>query len=213
MAVYFIQEGADGPIKIGYSADPQQRIRQLQTGARAQLHMLRTIEGSMGVERRLHRQFAHLRLRGEWFKPEPELLAYIAGEQRTGLRHLITQWRRDNPRPAPPRRRARRWTWIAITAAYFVVAGAVSIWVAPLVVEYWYLAVVLWAGVLPSLTARQRGASIWPAVAAAVGCWIAGVGAADLARDWFGPDAEIAQTVGCALVGAWYWLGGEGRKR
>lgn len=77
-SVYFIQQGADGPIKIGVTVDVEKRRRVLQTGSAQTLVLLSTIKGTEKQEAELHRRFKHLRLRGEWFRPEPELLAYIA---------------------------------------------------------------------------------------------------------------------------------------
>jgi hypothetical protein len=68
--VYFISFGSF--IKIGFSTNLQQRLRALPHD-----ELLATIPGTMRDEKLLHRQFAHLRQQGEWFRKDPELLAHI----------------------------------------------------------------------------------------------------------------------------------------
>lgn len=75
--VYFVQQGADGPIKIGYSKDPVARFVSLQTGSAVQHRYLGNIPGTRETERTLHARFWGAHVRGEWFDPTPELLAYI----------------------------------------------------------------------------------------------------------------------------------------
>ena len=76
-SVYFVQAN-DGHIKIGLARDVQKRLASLQTAHAHELVLLVAIEGTFRLEQSLHRKFAHLRLRGEWFRPEPELLELIA---------------------------------------------------------------------------------------------------------------------------------------
>jgi hypothetical protein len=71
MFLYAIKDQSTGYIKLGYSANPEQRLRELQTGnsgalqlvhrARINEHRART------VEQQLHRELKHLQVRGEWF--------------------------------------------------------------------------------------------------------------------------------------------------
>jgi hypothetical protein len=76
--VYFIRAGS-GLIKIGVASCPIRRRAELQTAAPSILRLLGTIPGiGSGGETRLHAQFAGARSHGEWFRPVPELLAYIA---------------------------------------------------------------------------------------------------------------------------------------
>lgn len=76
--VYFIQQGEDGPIKIGFSKNPEARLKQLQPSTPAPLRILRTIQGGRSREQSIHGRFQNDRLKGEWFRPTPELLEYIA---------------------------------------------------------------------------------------------------------------------------------------
>lgn len=78
--VYFIRAGVSGPVKIGTARDPRKRLSGLQTSTAVPLRILGVVVGGRAQERAFHEQFAHLRLRGEWFVPEPELLQFIAKE-------------------------------------------------------------------------------------------------------------------------------------
>lgn len=78
--IYFVQpEG--GPIKIGYTLnDLRKRMAYYQPQIGLPFFVLGTMEGVKEEESRLHQRFARLRLRGDWFRPEPELLDFIAAE-------------------------------------------------------------------------------------------------------------------------------------
>lgn len=68
MFAYFIQEDADGPIKIGEAANPVKRLEQMQTGNPRELHVAAVILAGRNTEWQLHgywRASAHIR--GEWF--------------------------------------------------------------------------------------------------------------------------------------------------
>jgi len=74
-SVYFI--GAGDRIKIGFSHRPTERLKDLQTSHHLKLELLATMPGSYQTEARLHKQFAHLKQKGEWFVSRPELIEYI----------------------------------------------------------------------------------------------------------------------------------------
>ena len=82
--VYFVRRtDGTGPIKIGCTANLDQRIRALSYHAQADLAVLATAPGSFREERRLHRQFDNDRQEGEWFEPTDALLqavAYVANK-------------------------------------------------------------------------------------------------------------------------------------
>lgn len=75
--VYFVQARHLGLIKIGFSGNPQKRLRSLKTGSPDELSILKVIKGSPRLEAELHRRFVSDRVRGEWFKPSPALLSFI----------------------------------------------------------------------------------------------------------------------------------------
>lgn len=73
--VYFIRSTRTGCIKIGFSFDPNQRIRELSTSEPVEL--LGYITGGTDAERRLHDRFSADRVHGEWFTPSESLIAYL----------------------------------------------------------------------------------------------------------------------------------------
>lgn len=75
--VYFLSDGRNKAVKIGYSADLAKRMSSLQTGNRRDLTLLGAIPGTRADESSWHTQFAELRLRGEWFLHHPSLLKAI----------------------------------------------------------------------------------------------------------------------------------------
>ncbi len=75
--VYFIQVGTGGPIKIGFSQDPTQRLASIQHHHPTELRLLAIMSGGLAEELELHRRFAPHRLRGEWFAPAHELVAFV----------------------------------------------------------------------------------------------------------------------------------------
>ena len=93
--IYFIQVGDDGPIKIGYASRVSTRIGALQVSNPAPLRLLASTRGELDDEARVHRKFAEHRLRGEWFSPVPEILAFCetlerAAPNRAGIAIWLT---------------------------------------------------------------------------------------------------------------------------
>lgn len=79
--VYFISDGE--AVKIGFSHSVMQRLKNLQTNHPRPLELLATVPGPWELERELHQKFAHLRVQGEWFRPEPDLMSFIHSLKRT----------------------------------------------------------------------------------------------------------------------------------
>jgi hypothetical protein len=80
--MYVIASNALGPVKLGISADPDQRVRELQTGHPEPLKVLHRepvdVERVRLFERLLHRDNSHHRLRAEWFNMTVEqAIAYV----------------------------------------------------------------------------------------------------------------------------------------
>jgi hypothetical protein len=74
--IYFIRS-YNKHIKIGYSKDPLDRMKSLQTGSPAKLHIQATMPGDYQTEIGLHELFRHLRSHGEWFRYTDELKWFI----------------------------------------------------------------------------------------------------------------------------------------
>ena len=74
MTVYFIQAGNDGPVKIGMSENIPRRLANLQGAHFDTLRVIRQISGNGHEERLLHGHFSHLKIRGEWFLFDAEML-------------------------------------------------------------------------------------------------------------------------------------------
>lgn len=66
-----------GPIKIGVSADPRARLRQVQTGSPHKVWIMGVWPNCPYTESEIHEMFAHYRLHGEWFHPGYDLIDFI----------------------------------------------------------------------------------------------------------------------------------------
>lgn len=73
--IYFIQEGLDGPIKIGTALDVAKRLKPLQAGNPRPLRVLALSPGDWRDETRLHMKLSRHHIRGEWFEATQEVLS------------------------------------------------------------------------------------------------------------------------------------------
>lgn len=80
---YFIG-AAHGPVKIGFSTNPDKRMEGFQLCSPYTLSVLATVPGGIIAEREYHKRFAGFRLHGEWFERCPEIEAEIARLSKTG---------------------------------------------------------------------------------------------------------------------------------
>ncbi len=82
--VYFLRVVPDGVVKIGWTKnDPGIRCDAIRTGSAVPLEVLGAIAAeSQAEERRLHTRFRQLWSHGEWFRPGPDLLAFIEANVR-----------------------------------------------------------------------------------------------------------------------------------
>lgn len=87
--LYAIKDTLTGLIKLGYSYDPTERIRELQTGSAGLLVLVHkepvTENSALQLEKKLHRELSHLRRRGEWFECDEEFA-------RLQIVHHIIRW-------------------------------------------------------------------------------------------------------------------------
>ncbi len=92
--IYFIQEGNVGNIKIGYSKNPEARLKDLQVGNSSKLEIIHTEQGDKTNEKEYHKMFIDDKVGGEWFKPKnilkKSLKSFYTHEQNIyGLKTLL----------------------------------------------------------------------------------------------------------------------------
>lgn len=76
--VYFIKPvGLPGPIKIGCSQKPKQRLETLASWSPYHLEILAVIDGDLSLEHNIHCCFADCHSHHEWFNPAPRLIEAI----------------------------------------------------------------------------------------------------------------------------------------
>lgn len=69
--IYFVRFQA--LVKIGFTTNMQARMTAVPHE-----EVLAMVPGMLADEKRCHAAFAHLRVHGEWFRAEPDLMAFIA---------------------------------------------------------------------------------------------------------------------------------------
>ena len=75
--VYFIQAGANGPIKIGASSVPQIHLDRLQQGNHEELKIVAEIPGEQNLERKVRDDLKAFERGRKWFDATDEVLNYI----------------------------------------------------------------------------------------------------------------------------------------
>jgi hypothetical protein len=79
MTVYFIKPvDMDGPVKIGHSKSPPDRLRAVEFWSPLPLEIVALIDGGEEIERRFHALFLDDHSHREWFHPTPRLAQVIA---------------------------------------------------------------------------------------------------------------------------------------
>src|SRR5438445_517498 len=77
MSVYFILAEDGNAIKIGHCKLPAQRAASMQSQHWSRLWLIGAMRGARPEELRMHKKFAHLKILGEWFRSDNEILAFI----------------------------------------------------------------------------------------------------------------------------------------
>ncbi len=96
--VYFIQGEITGCVKIGVARDPALRLKTLQTGCAERLFLIRSLPGDRRLERWLHKRFAALRVRGEWFRFSSEMKLIEPNSDLAGECFRDRSFPEDGPR-------------------------------------------------------------------------------------------------------------------
>lgn len=74
--VYYLRRRSDGIVKIGTTKRRAIRFGDLAK-EHGELDLLLSHAGDLEREHRIHAQFGYLRVQGEWFRPEHELMRWI----------------------------------------------------------------------------------------------------------------------------------------
>lgn len=102
--LYFIRSGQY--VKIGISEAPHRRIASIQTSNPDELEVLAVVEGGAALEAEMHRRFAALHYRGEWFRDDAIIRQAIASMQtlppRKPRKRAAVQQRKATPKEEPP---------------------------------------------------------------------------------------------------------------
>lgn len=118
--IYFVSAEAKTrfPIKIGRTTTKaaHKRIASLQTGMPYKLEYIMVCQAAPELEGAVHRAFADIRLKGEWFKRTRDLTDFIAGLEehdpdwrdwlKTRLRYIDPEMEERLAREAEERERA-----------------------------------------------------------------------------------------------------------
>lgn len=92
--VYFLESVGLGRVKIGMSAEkPSSRISTIRSSCPTDLKCVAVVPGGRALERELHKKYAHLRLRGEWFRITTDMRDLLTYLERGA--ELERQWKRD----------------------------------------------------------------------------------------------------------------------
>lgn len=75
--VYFIINDKNKLCKIGFSMNPIDRLKSVQTGCPYPLRLYRQIEGTYSLEKELQRKFQQYKSNGEWFFIKDRLFDYL----------------------------------------------------------------------------------------------------------------------------------------
>jgi hypothetical protein len=76
MSVYFVQAGAGGLIKIGFTENLKRRLANIKTSC-PDMRLLTVIDGDKSAESAFHFRFKSSRVEGEWFSPSADILEFI----------------------------------------------------------------------------------------------------------------------------------------
>lgn len=76
--LYAMRSVASGNIKIGIAADVGRRLISMRSHTWDEIELVCSVPSSRSEERDAHLLLAASRIRGEWYKPSPEVLAWVA---------------------------------------------------------------------------------------------------------------------------------------
>lgn len=105
MSVYFAQSETGGPVKIGFSENPEERVASLAQEMKLPLRVIATMDGGRGLEGALHHKFSGTRTpmpnavcgSSEFFAATRDLVAQIQSLGGSVVGPVL-----DNVPPRPP---------------------------------------------------------------------------------------------------------------
>lgn len=79
MVIYIIEALDSENFKIGFTKNIDRRVKELQTSSAFKLEVKYTYESEFAtkIESKIHKSYSHLRLNGEWFKLDYDILEII----------------------------------------------------------------------------------------------------------------------------------------
>lgn len=110
--VYFV--GCAGKIKVGYSADANERVRMLATAAPTPLTLIGIVEGSRSLESAIHKKLKSHRSHREWFLDCPEVRALVDDVLARGSGAIEFVERPPKPVSVPPAAEPLELHWTAV---------------------------------------------------------------------------------------------------
>ena len=96
MKLYAIEAPRYGAIKFGISANPKDRLAEMQVGCPERLRLLGFIDGGLQLEREIHTILGSSRIRGEWFNCSDDMVSLVAGLISDGIRSQVDEFILDH---------------------------------------------------------------------------------------------------------------------
>jgi hypothetical protein len=76
--IYFAQRPGGGPVRTGILTGPATQWDDRRTELDPSFQILAVVEGGTEEWKALLRRFSHLKIGGDWMRPGPDLLEFIA---------------------------------------------------------------------------------------------------------------------------------------
>ena len=95
--VYLAKLKGENKCKIGYSANPNSRISNMQTGSPSLVYLLSVMDGDKEFEKSLHFKFKDYRIKGEWFIYSDEIKNYFCVEEKYVFHTPMVKFMMDSP--------------------------------------------------------------------------------------------------------------------
>lgn len=87
--IYFIACPENGLVKIGQAKNIEKRLSSLRTSSPVEIRLAAAVRFVPECEQWMHAAFRHLRVKGEWFRAEPELIEMMRTARDSGTRAAL----------------------------------------------------------------------------------------------------------------------------